>query len=161
MRVTLEYGKTGLQVELPADRVVRSLGYKNAPPLADPAADLRRMLAAPNGTPPLAELARGRTRCVRRHQRHHAAGAQSADPFADPGDAGSGRHLRASKITILVATGLHRPNVGAELVEMVGPEIVDRYRIENHHGKVLAEHTYSGRQPARRADVDRLALRRG
>ena len=61
MRVTLEYGKTGLDVELPADRVVRSLGYKNAPPLADPAGELARKLAAPTGTPPLAELARGRT----------------------------------------------------------------------------------------------------
>lgn len=66
MRVTLEYGKTGLEVELPADRVVRSLGYKNAPPLADPAADLRRILATPNGTPPLAELARA-PRCLCRH----------------------------------------------------------------------------------------------
>lgn len=51
------------------------------------------------------------------------------------------------RITILVATGLHRPNEGAELVEMVGQEIVDRYRIESHHGTVLAEHTHLGDSP--------------
>ena len=30
---------------------------------------------------------------------------------------------------------------------MVGQEIVDRYRIENHHGTVLDEHTYLGESP--------------
>src|SRR4029079_15062012 len=51
------------------------------------------------------------------------------------------------KITILIATGLHRPNEGPELVEMVGQEIVERYRIENHHGTILAEHSYLGDSP--------------
>jgi nickel-dependent lactate racemase len=47
-------------------------------------------------------------------------------------------------ILLLIATGLHRPNEGAELEEMLGKEIVANYRIENHHGKVLAEHDYLG-----------------
>ena len=51
------------------------------------------------------------------------------------------------KITILVATGLHRPNEGDELVEMVGQHIAENYRIENHHGQVLGEHTYLGDSP--------------
>ena len=50
-------------------------------------------------------------------------------------------------ILILVATGLHRPNEGAELEEMVGPEIAANYRIENHHGKVREEHDYLGETP--------------
>jgi nickel-dependent lactate racemase len=48
------------------------------------------------------------------------------------------------KITILIATGLHRPNEGAELVELVGEEIAGNYRIENHHGQVRDEHDYLG-----------------
>lgn len=51
------------------------------------------------------------------------------------------------KITILVATGLHRPNEGDELIEIVGRHIYDNYRIENHHGQVLDEHTYLGKSP--------------
>ena len=35
----------------------------------------------------------------------------------------------------------------AELVEMVGQDIVDNYRIENHHGQELGEHTYLGESP--------------
>ncbi|HEY1599175.1 MAG TPA: nickel-dependent lactate racemase [Pirellulales bacterium] len=146
MRVTLEYGKTGLAVELPADRVVRSLGYKNAPPLADPAGELAAKLAAPTGTPPLPELARGRTSAcvvisdITRPVPNRLILSQVLPILEAAG-------IPREKITILVATGLHRPNEGAELVEMVGQDIVDRYRIENHHGTVLAEHTYLGDSP--------------
>ena len=61
MQVCLEYGRSGLQVELPDDRVVRTLAYKNAIPLEDPDAVLRKTLQNPNGSPPLLELARGRS----------------------------------------------------------------------------------------------------
>src|SRR5437667_422349 len=60
MRVTLEYGRTGLEVELPDDRVVGLLAMQPAPALEDPGAILLQKLARPTGTPPLAELARGR-----------------------------------------------------------------------------------------------------
>ena len=66
MRVRLEYGRTGLEVELPDERVVRTLAYKDAPPLGRPRAALREALEHPTGTPPLAELARGRKRRLHR-----------------------------------------------------------------------------------------------
>jgi nickel-dependent lactate racemase len=50
-------------------------------------------------------------------------------------------------ITILIATGLHRPNVGDELIELVGEEIARQYRCENHYGKRLEEHDYLGTTP--------------
>ena len=46
MRVRLEYARTGLEVELPADRVVRKLAYKDVEPLADPQAAMAEVLAA-------------------------------------------------------------------------------------------------------------------
>ena len=146
MRVTLEYGRTGLEVELPDERVVRSLGYKNAPPLADPAAALRELLAAPLGTPPLAVLAQGRRDAciaicdITRPVPNRLILTQLLATLEAAG-------IPRERITILVATGLHRPNVGAELVEMVGQEIVDRYRIENHNGAALEEHVHLGDSP--------------
>ena len=147
MRVTLEYGKTGLQVELPTERVVRSLGYKNALPLADPAAELARKLAAPTGTRPLAELARGRqSACVvicdiTRPVPNRLILSQVLPTLEEAG-------IPRTAITILVATGLHRPATAAEIVEMVGAEIAANYAVENHHGTVLSEHTYLGDSPA-------------
>ncbi len=60
--------------------------------------------------------------------------------------------LRASgipntAITILVATGLHRPNTRAELCQMLGKNLVESYRVENHLAKDLKSHTYLGETP--------------
>jgi len=41
--------------------------------------------------------------------------------------------LNPQDITILIATGMHRPNLGKELENLVGREIVERYPIENHY----------------------------
>ncbi len=146
MRFQLEYGRSGLQVELPDDRVVRLLTYKDATPLADPSGELAERLARPTDTAPLAELARGRqnacilicdiTRPVPNELMLTPVLAQ-LEAAGIPRDA----------ITILVATGLHRPNEGDELIEMVGRRIYENYRIENHHGKQLSEHVYLGESP--------------
>jgi nickel-dependent lactate racemase len=55
--------------------------------------------------------------------------------------------IARDRITILVATGLHRPNEGDELVEMLGPHICEKYRVENHHGQQRDEHVYLGESP--------------
>jgi nickel-dependent lactate racemase len=146
MRVKLEYGRTGLEVELPDQPAVRSLAYKDAEPLADPRAAIERVLARPNGTPPLAELARGRTdACVvicdiTRPVPNEALLKPLLATLESSG-------IPRDKILILIATGLHRPNEGDELVEIVGAEIAANYHIENHHGKDLSEHTYLGESP--------------
>jgi nickel-dependent lactate racemase len=41
--------------------------------------------------------------------------------------------LGRENITILIATGMHRPNEGEELESMVGRQILDNYRIVNHY----------------------------
>ena len=143
MRVELEYGRTGLSVELPANRDVRLLSYKQAEPLAEPTSAIEQALDEPLGTPPIADLARGRrsaciaicdiTRPVPNElilrpllQRLERAGIERCE------------------ITILVATGLHRPNDRDELIEMVGQPIVDGYRIESHEGRRADAHTFLG-----------------
>jgi nickel-dependent lactate racemase len=146
MRVRLEYGRTGLEVDLPAERVVRKLAYKDAPPLADPQADVARVLAQPTGTAPLAELARGRKNaCIVICDITRPVPNQLIlEPVLATLQASG---IPRDKITILVATGLHRPSLGEELVEMVGAEIASTYRIVNHHGQKLDEHTYLGDSP--------------
>ena len=146
MRVTLEYGRTGLPVDLPGERVVRSLGYKNAPALPDADAAIREQLEHPIASPPLSELARGRASAciaicdITRPVPNRAILTPVLATLEASG-------IPREEILILVATGLHRESTPAELVEMVGADIVDRYRIENHHGQVLSEHTHLGDSP--------------
>jgi nickel-dependent lactate racemase len=146
MRFHLEYGRTGLEIELPGERVVRSLAYKDAPPLPDPVAVLAERLAQPTGSPPLAELARGRqTACILICDiTRPVPNELILTPLLAALEAAG---IARQAITILVATGLHRPNEGEELVELVGRRIYQNYRIENHHGKELAEHVYLGDSP--------------
>ena len=51
MRITLEYGRTGLEVDLPEDRVVGPLAIRPAAPLPDPEAAIARALTQPIGRP--------------------------------------------------------------------------------------------------------------
>src|SRR5205807_1120824 len=60
MRIKLDYGRTGLDVDLPEDRLVGPLAIRPAEPLADPVAAIAESLRHPIASKPLAELARGR-----------------------------------------------------------------------------------------------------
>ena len=146
MLVRLDYGRDGLDVELPDDRVVRSLSYKQADPLTDPETELHSLLLQPTGTPSLAELAAGRSSAcivicdITRPVPNELILKPLLATLEQSG-------MDRERITILVATGLHRPNEGDELVEIVGEEIAREYRIENHHGQSLDEHTFLGTSP--------------
>jgi len=146
MQVTLDYGRTGLEVVLPDDRVVGPIEIKPAPPLADPDAAVRQSLASPIGTPPLAEVARARRNAcvVVSDVTRPVPNAVLLPPILETLEQAG---IARDRILLLVATGLHRPNEGDELAEMVGQHIMDSYRIENHHGTVLAEHSSLGTTP--------------
>jgi nickel-dependent lactate racemase len=146
LRVTLDYGKSGLPVELPADRVVGPLTIRDVRPLDDPEGAVASALRAPTGSLPLHELARGRRdACI--------LVCDITRPVPNPTilrpmlrvlhDAG----LPRERVRILVATGLHRPSTDAEKVEMLGAEISRGFRVEDHCGTRLDDHTYLGTTP--------------
>jgi nickel-dependent lactate racemase len=147
MRITLDYGRTGLEVDLPADRVVGPLHLRPAPPLPDPEAAIAAALRRPVGTPPLAEVARGRRDAcvlvcdVTRPVPNRLILPPLLRTLEEQG-------IARRDVLVLVATGLHRPNEGAELEEMLGPDVVANYRVENHHGKARQEHDYLGTTPS-------------
>lgn len=146
MRVHLEYGRNGLAVELPDRNVVKYLGYRPAQPLADPDGEIQERLVHPIGSPPLAELARSRTSaCVAICDvTRPVPNAVLLPPILRTLEEA---RIPRERILILVATGLHRPNEGEELAEMVGPWVAANYRIENHFGRDLAQHTNLGTSP--------------
>jgi lactate racemase len=146
MRIKLDYGKTGLEVDIPDANLVGPLGLRPVEPLADPEGTLRAALANPIGTPPLVELARGRkSACIAicditRPVPNEFLLRQILPTLESAG-------IPRDKILILIATGLHRPNLGDELVELVGAEIAANYHVENHDGRKLDEHTLVGTSP--------------
>jgi len=146
MRIKLDYGKTGMEVEVPDRNLVGPLGLRPVEPLAHPAGKLAEALAQPIGSAPLVELARGRkSACVlicdiTRPVPNEFLLRQILPALGQRG-------IPRENILILIATGLHRPNEGNELVELVGAEIAANYRVENHDGRNLSEHANLGVSP--------------
>jgi lactate racemase len=147
MQVQLEYGRTGLNVELPDQHVVKCLGYQRVEPIQDPTLAVRRALAEPCGTPPLADLARGRrSACIAVCDiTRPVPNRLLLEPLLAVLEASG---IPPDGISILVATGLHRPSTAAEKIEMLGAEIVQRYQVADHDGFDLAAHTYLGTTPS-------------
>lgn len=158
MRVELNYGRTGLPLELPDDLQVTILRKPPMPELADPPAAVRRALAEPLDAPPLAELARGAGSVaiaicdITRPVPNHLFLRPLVETLMSAG-------IPAERIVVLVATGLHRPNLGAELEELVGdPWVLRTVRVENHYALNDDDHVTLGKT-ATRGTVVRLDRR--
>ena len=153
MIVELLYGRRHLPVRFGDDLDVTVVGKPPMPVLADPAAAVRRALAEPVGCASLAALAKGRrTACI--------LVCDITRPVPNglllrPAiEALMGAGIAARDITVLVATGLHRPNVGDELAEVIGdPWVLDHVAVANHDARDDAAHVDLGVTPNRGVPV--------
>lgn len=58
--------------------------------------------------------------------------------------------ISPDNITVLVATGLHRPNEGDELVELIGdPWVLDKVKVANHFARQDDDHVLLGKTSTR------------
>jgi nickel-dependent lactate racemase len=99
--------------------------------LADPAQAVAQALEAPMDAPPLSQLARGRgSACIVISDiTRPVPNRLLLEPILAALEAAG---LAREKITILIATGTHRPNEGAEAERLVGPAIARGYRLISH-----------------------------
>ena len=144
MRITLNYGKNGLDVKLPeaADpTVIRKVAM---PILPDPVAAVDDALDTPVDGRTLKAIARtARTACILICDiTRPVPNGLILGPMVRRLTEGG---MKAENITILVATGLHRPNEGDELREVVGDDAVfEAVRVANHFGRNDADHVDLG-----------------
>lgn len=143
MLVHLSYGKTGLNVDLPDTNLRGILSYAPAKPLDDPIAATRVGLRNPIGVMPLAETARGkRTACiVVCDLTRPVPNAILLPPILEALAEGG---IARENVTVLIATGTHRPNEGEELVTILGAELAGSLRVVNHVCTDAAAHQYFG-----------------
>lgn len=157
-RVELLYGTGRLDLQLPADATVTTIRKPSMPVCESPEDETLAALARPvgpdgNSLASLADLAAGKssaciaicdiTRPVPNHlflrpviESLHAGGI----PFAN--------------ITVLVATGLHRPNLGVELDELLGdPWVREHVQVSNHDALDDSQHVDLGHTATRGTPV--------
>jgi lactate racemase len=132
--VRLAFGREGLDIHLHEDFDHTILNVPVMTALPDPATAIAAALDQPFAGPPITELAKGKrtaaiavcdiTRPVPNRvmlppllQRLEAAG------------------IPRTGITILIATGLHRPATDAEIREIVGDAVATQYTVLNHDAR--------------------------
>jgi len=149
MRAEMAFGKTGISLDLPeapehpgAPRWT-VLEPRWASPLKDETAAIAAALDRPAAGPALEELARGRSSAaISVCDITRPAPNQVTLPVVLERLERAG--IARENITILIATGLHRPAPHEEIVSIVGEEISRKYRVENHFAREQAEHRYLG-----------------
>ena len=138
MIVHLAYGKTGIDVEIPDANLQSVLTMRDVPAVANPARALTQLLGSPMGGAALADRARhAASACIVVCDITRPVPNRILLPpiLAALGEGG----IQRERITILVATGLHRPSTQDELLAMLGDEIVRTTRIVNHRARVKDE----------------------
>ena len=147
MKIELLYGKDSLPVQLSPDWDVSIIRKKAMPILADAKGAIAAALASPVNVAPLAEEAKGaRSACILICDitRPVPNGLFLPILVQQLLDAG----IAADKITILVATGLHRPNEGDEMRELVGDDwVMNTVKVANHFARNDEDHVDLGVTP--------------
>jgi nickel-dependent lactate racemase len=129
MKVSLPYGKGSVEVKLPDGSAI---AYpRELPRVADVAAEIRRAMAAPIGAPRLWELAAGKLNAavVVNDITRPAPSREMLGAILEELQAAG---ISESAVTVVIATGNHRPNSPAEIAGMIGEEFARRLRVVNH-----------------------------
>lgn len=124
----IPYGQTILEFDLAPGMRGAVVASNPVPPLADARAAVAAALRYPVGSPPLRDLARpGDHVCMVFTDATRASPDHLLVPalLHELGTAG----VRDEDITLLCATGMHRPSTPAEKAAKLGAEIVAHYRV--------------------------------
>lgn len=153
MKVELAYGRNGLSVELPEQADATIVRKPDIPVDGDATELLNQALAEPVASPTLEVLAAGsRTACILICDiTRPVPNGLFLRPLIERLMRGG---VPAEGITVLVATGLHRPNLGDELQELLGDPWVGKHvRVENHDARNEAAQLQLGVTPTHQVPV--------
>jgi len=145
MKIPLLYGKSGLELELPDEVKTTVIRKYPMTSIEDPSQAVGNALKNPTGSHRLSSLAAGKkTACILICDiTRPVPNSLLLPPLVKTLTAAG---ISPKNILILVATGLHRPNEGEELREIVGADdIFNTIRIENHFARDKKAHVDLGK----------------
>jgi len=143
MKTHFSFGKNGIEVCVPDRFACRVLRSRTGAGLPDAAAAIGEALDHPIGCAPLSELAAGKKSAAISvcDITRPAPNRVTLPPLLARLE---GAGIPRERITILIATGLHRAATADELNTILGPEIAKSYKVVSHNAKTLAEHRALG-----------------
>lgn len=128
----IPYGKKEIEVKIPKKNYLATLMPQYKMGLKDEAGEVKKALENPIGTKRLKEIARGKKNAaivVNDITRSTATYKLLPHLLRELKEAGMGD----DQVFFLVATGTHRDNTREEIEGMLGKEIVQRFKVINHH----------------------------
>ncbi|MCX7965377.1 MAG: nickel-dependent lactate racemase [Syntrophorhabdaceae bacterium] len=145
MIVHMQYGKSGLDIELDDAWDITIIKKKQMPILSDPVSALRESLYNPVGALPIDRLVAGKkTVCIVICDNTRPVPNNILLPTIVEELLRVGVHK--DHIMLLIATGLHKPTEKEELKEIIGKnELLNSFKIYNHLGRVEEEHVFLGK----------------
>jgi nickel-dependent lactate racemase len=151
--ISIAFGRGQLPLNLAPGTEVTVIRKAVLAKLPDQAGAIRHAFDNPVGSLPLAELARGKASAcilicdITRPVPNRLFLRPMIEIMVASG-------IPLERISVLVATGLHRPNEGQELAELVGdPWVLANVRVENHFARDEADHVDLGRTRTRNTPV--------
>lgn len=143
MRVTLPYGSGQVEAEIPdANLVAVATPPRPIVPAADEAAEARRALANPIGSPRLRDLARGKRNAavvVSDYTRPTPSG-KLVPPILEELEEGG---IRSENVSVVFAAGTHRPTTPDEMRSILGEQTYARVHALSHDCD-SPDHVYVG-----------------
>ncbi|MBV9289268.1 MAG: nickel-dependent lactate racemase [Hyphomicrobiales bacterium] len=151
--IHIAYGRGQLPLRLPEDAEPNVIRKAVLSKLKDPVGAIRRAFENPIDSAPLANLAQGKgSACIlicdiTRPVPNRLFLRPMITTLVEAG-------IPIDRITVLVATGLHRPNEGEELAELVGdPWVLAEVKVANHFARNAGDHVDLGRTATRGTPV--------
>lgn len=151
--VEIAFGRRQLAVSLPEGAQPTVIRKVSLPKLADQRQAVRQALDHPVSANPFGALATGRkSACILICDiTRPVPNKLFLRPMIEDLIKGG---MKAENISVVVATGLHRPNEGTELEELVGdPWVLKTVRVENHFARNDADHVDLGHTSRLRTPV--------
>lgn len=153
MKVELLYGRDGLSCDMPESARVTVIEKPAFPDVANPQDLIASSFANPVKSATLAELGKERSSAcilicdITRPVPNGLFLRPMIETLIESG-------VPKDRISVLIATGLHRPNEGDELAELVGdPWVLENVRVENHFAMNDEDHVDLGVTPGRGVPV--------
>lgn len=148
MQIRLNYGRDGLDLQIPNEAEVTVIRKPQMPVLSDPAAAVAQALDHGTGPSLSALAAQSNSACIAICDiTRPVPNGLFLRPVIERLMAGG---IDPARITVLVATGLHRPNEGEELAELIGdPWVLDTVNVANHFARNDDDHVLLGTTPSR------------
>ena len=149
----IAFGRSHLNLRLPVGAVGHVIRKMDLPKLPDPRRAVLDALSDPVDCPPLVEVARGKSSAcilicdITRPVPNALFLRPMIQTIVSAG-------IPIERITVLIATGLHRPSEGEELAELVGdPWVLENVRVENHFARDDAMHVDLGFTEKRKVPI--------